>query len=312
MPAIQNFVERIVDYAGLFPPAALPLSEVIENYASYSRGEYSWMLGRLILPAARLEEFSELAAGQLPTSSSDGWVISALVPAAEQDRGAMELGFQRIAEFNRRHANPANGLAVVDTVEIKAATVEQILQTADAVPESINAFLELPHQSDPGELLAIMTQHPKRLFAKIRTGGVTRDLIPPPNQVARFVRLCAKHAVGFKATAGLHHPLRGKYPLTYETEAMRGTLYGFVNVFAAACFAFGADASQSDLVAILRETEASQFKFTDLALSWKNLDVTAQRISEIRMLNAVSFGSCSFGEPSFELANLGLLANVRI
>lgn len=312
MPAIQNFVERIVDYAGLFPPASLEMPKVIENYAQYCRGEFSWMLGRLIIPASRLDEFSELAMGYLPTSNMEGWVISALLPAAQPGSDDMQLGFQNIADFNQRHQDPENGLAAVDTVEIKASTAGQVQTTAEALPEEITAFIELPHATDPGDLLAIMTQCPKRLFAKIRTGGITRELIPPPNQVARFIRSCAKYAVGFKATAGLHHPVRGKFPLTYEPDADRGTLYGFINVFAAACFAYGMDASQSDLVEILRETDPSSFEFSDLSLSWKNLDVTSQRISEIRMLNAISFGSCSFGEPTIELADLGLLANVRI
>ena len=312
MPAIQNLVEHLIDYAGLFPPASLELPQVIENYAQYCQGEFSWMLGRLIIPASRLDEFSKLALDYLPTSRMDGWVISALLPAAQPDSDAMQLGFQNIAAFNQRHQDPVNGLASVDTIEIKASTADQIFLTTEALPDAITAFIELPHETDPDRLLAIMSQCPKRLFAKIRTGGVTRDLIPPANQVARFIRSCVKHAIGFKATAGLHHPIRGKFPLTYESDADRGIMYGFINVFAAACFAYGMDASQSDLIEILKETDPSSFEFGDLALCWKNLDVTTQRISEIRMLNAISFGSCSFGEPTFELANLGLLANVRI
>ncbi len=311
MPAIQNLVEHIVDYAGLFPPASLELPQVIENYAEYSRGEFSWMLGRLIVPASRLEEFSSTAAGHLPTALADGWVISALLPPAEPGNEAMQLGLQEIANFNQRHQDAANGLALVDTIEVRASTAEQVSMIDEALPDGISAFLELPHATDPGPLLAVVAQSPKRLFAKIRTGGVTRDLIPPANQVARFIRSCAKHHVGFKATAGLHHPLRGKFPLTYDPAADRGTMYGFINVFAAACFAYGMDASQSDLVEILKETDPTRFEFSDLSLSWKNLDVTTQRISEIRMRNAISFGSCSFQEPTSELSNLGLLANVR-
>ncbi len=312
MPAIQNLVERIVDYAGLFPPAALDLQLVVENYACYCRGESAWMLGRLIIPASRLDEFSQLAGAHLPTSAGQAWTISALVPAFQADSDAMQLAFQNIANFNQRHQEAQNGLVSVDAVEVKASTAEQIMMTADALPEEVSGFMEIPHANDPGELLAVMAQHPKRLFAKIRTGGVTRDLIPPPNQVARFIRSCAKHLIGFKATAGLHHPLRGKYRLTYEPKADKGTMYGFLNVFAAACFAFGANASQSDLVEVLCETDLASFEFDDLSLSWKDLNVTSQRISEIRMLNAISFGSCSFEEPTVELTDLGLLANVQI
>ena len=37
-----------------------------------------------------------------------------------------------------------------------------------------------------------------------------------------------------KATAGLHHALRGDYRLTYEPDSARRTMHGFVNLVLAA------------------------------------------------------------------------------
>jgi hypothetical protein len=51
-------------------------------------------------------------------------------------------------------------------------------------------------------------------FAKARTGGVTPDLFPSPARLMDFLRAALDEEVRFKATAGLHHPLRGSYPLT--------------------------------------------------------------------------------------------------
>ena len=76
--------------------------------------------------------------------------------------------------------------------------------------------------------------------AKIRTGGVTPEAFPQATSVARFIHACAMADVGFKATAGLHHPVRGEFNLTYEPACPRGVMYGFLNVFMAAALAMSA------------------------------------------------------------------------
>jgi hypothetical protein len=50
-------------------------------------------------------------------------------------------------------------------------------------------------------------------FAKVRTGGITRDAIPSVDSVATYITACAERRLGFKATAGLHHQVRGMYRL---------------------------------------------------------------------------------------------------
>ena len=46
---------HLIDYAGLFPPAALPTADAVRNYGAYRQGEYAWMLGRFVLSAAQIE-----------------------------------------------------------------------------------------------------------------------------------------------------------------------------------------------------------------------------------------------------------------
>ena len=36
MTAMRQLLQNIVDYAGLFPPAGLPLPAVVENYRAYT------------------------------------------------------------------------------------------------------------------------------------------------------------------------------------------------------------------------------------------------------------------------------------
>ncbi len=57
--SFQHFMNGLVDYAGLFPPARLDMSSAVENYALYRSETLAWMLGRFICPAARLAEFAD-------------------------------------------------------------------------------------------------------------------------------------------------------------------------------------------------------------------------------------------------------------
>src|SRR4051794_11617754 len=56
MTAVRALLAGIVDYAGLFPPAALDVPTAVRNYASYTSDVESWMLGRFVAPAARLND----------------------------------------------------------------------------------------------------------------------------------------------------------------------------------------------------------------------------------------------------------------
>ena len=59
--SVRILLNEIIDYAGLFPPSQVSMSEAVLNYATYRNSNFGWMLGRFILPVARLEEFYESA-----------------------------------------------------------------------------------------------------------------------------------------------------------------------------------------------------------------------------------------------------------
>jgi hypothetical protein len=71
--SMRALLSRLIDYAGLFPPAKLDMATTISNYARYREGDDAWMLGRLIVPASRLDEFEEAAQTALrqPPSGAD-------------------------------------------------------------------------------------------------------------------------------------------------------------------------------------------------------------------------------------------------
>jgi hypothetical protein len=141
--------------------------------------------------------------------------------------------------------------------------------------------------------------------AKMRTGGVTAASVPSPEAVVRFMSACINAGVPFKATAGLHHAIGGRYALTYEADSAHATMYGYLNLFAAAALLVG-HASAEDAVHVLTGSDASQVHFTDRAMTWGETSIDRTRLAHLREHVAISFGSCSFAEPVAESRALGM------
>ena len=144
-------------------------------------------------------------------------------------------------------------------------------------------------------------------YAKIRTGGLTPDTVPSSEDVAEFLHRAAARRLPFKATAGLHHPIRSNRALTYAADSPRAVMHGFVNVFVAAAFA-SLHTEQRLLVDILNESDPAAFQFLDGEMLCRGLGLGTSQISEARHDFAHSFGSCSFEEPIADLKALGWLA----
>lgn len=291
--SLRALVAGLVDYAGLFPPASLPLAEAVERYASYRDSSDAWMLGRFIIPAAQLDALAAEAA-RYSDAAGVPWRLSALVG------DAIAADVERIRSFNSAHG----GRLLVDVAEVKAASAERIEQAARALGPELTVYVELPHESDPRSLLEVVQRAGVR--AKIRTGGVTPDAFPTAAQIARFLARCAELMVPFKATAGLHHPLRGEHRLTYRADAPTATMFGFLNVFVAGALAV-AGVREGELVELLEEREGAAFDFAADGLRWRSHRVTLAQLAWLRASFAVAFGSCSFREPVDDLRELALL-----
>src|SRR6185295_7365113 len=133
--------------------------------------------------------------------------------------------------------------------------------------------------------------------AKIRTGGVGSNAIPTVGEVAAFLHACAAADVPFKATAGLHHPVRGSHRLTYEKDSASCVMHGFLNVFVAAAGARALRLPASEVQAILTEEDEDHFKFSDEIAGWRGHLLTVADLARVREGFSLSFGSCSFEEP---------------
>jgi len=258
---------RLIDHAALFPPASMAMPEAIEADRRARASEHAWMLDRFICPASKLAD--------LPSEAPR---LSVVLDGGEGD-------LEGVAE----------AIAVGREVELVEARIDPawILDTQALVRRKlpgVQAFWELPpSRALRGEVAAVSEAG---AGAKIRCGGAT---VPPVEAVAAFVAACRDAGVRFKATTGLHHPIR------------EGERHGFLNLLAAAVFANAEGLGEEELMALLAEEDPAAF-----ALDADRLEVHGHRAgpAEIAAARAelfVAYGSCSFDEPVEDLTALGIL-----
>jgi hypothetical protein len=287
---VRECLAGSIDYAGLFPPAALDMRTAVRNYDAYRAGADAALLGGFVVPVSRLDELeAELEALDLRglgASAVAGANPSADVVAA--------------SAFNARVSRTK-----VDAIEAKADRPAAIYELASRASADFEVFVELP--LDGALELLVDAVHAVGARAKIRTGGVTTEAFPSSKSVVRFMRACLDAGVAFKATAGLHHPITGTYALTYAPDSPRGAMFGFLNVFLAAAFLAGG-ASDADAARLLDERDPSGFSFSEEGAEWRGQRVDFGRLASTHASAFGSFGSCSFSEPVGELRNLALLS----
>ncbi len=342
---MRAFLHGLVDYAGLFPPAKLDMATAVERFAKHRQSPYAFGIARFICPATRLGEFAGVASPYLPSLAAGagatgvaagrkprlgrGGATSVVVKPLKLASGAPPAGnghpathtppwalsvlidaslpetLKTIEAFNHDHYKDHQYSALVDTVEIKVVTPDAIDYALEHLPEDIFPWFEIPPAADMRPFADALTG--TGAGAKLRTGGLTQDLIPTAEQIADFLMPMAAAKVPVKCTAGLHHPLRSLQPLTYEPDCSTATMHGFLNVFLAACVLHEMDVDRPTVLHLLGETDGKSFLFDDEGVTWRGLRISTERIAEAREDFAHCFGSCSFDEPIADLKRLGLL-----
>ena len=191
----------------------------------------------------------------------------------------------------------------MDTVEGRASTAEAIQRLLDAIPRGLTTYVEVAVEPDPWPLLTVIASRGAR--AKVRTGGLSAEAVPTAASLARFLAACASLRLPFKATAGLHHPVRSERAFTYAADSPRGVMHGFLNVFAAAVLLREGRIDASGAEALLGDERAQTFAFDGDVLRVGTHTLNEHEIDRARREFAVSFGSCSFADPVDDLRALG-------
>ena len=286
LESVRALLEGVIDYAGLFPPAELGMLEAVANYGRYLSSEHAWMLGRFIVSVSRLSEFETVLVSNPPPQK---WHVSALT--GPDLAGAIPA----VLAFNEHVRD-----AVIDNLESTADSPDAIRAP---VVDGFVTYFEIPTDRDPAPLIHAIASANCRV--KIRTGGLKQSLFPGIEEVARFIRRCDEAKVAFKATAGLHHPVPGVHPLTYQSDAAACRMHGFLNVLLASAFLW-AGISDQEMQTMLGE-EDPNFSFSRKGIGWGQRWISTQQIRSARERLVISFGSCSFEEPVHDLQARHLL-----
>jgi hypothetical protein len=285
MNAVEALLTRLVDYAGLFPPASLEMERAVRNYQQYLAGDFSWMLGNFIIPAERLAEFTKVFQAVCCEEQEQPWTLS-VVCAGE----STPVDLQALEDF-------PEGAAFIASLEIRATDLRATRSVLAALPRGRAHYVEVAPEHLL-KMLPLLTSTGAR--AKLRTGGVTAGAIPAPELVAQFLVQCAAERVPFKATAGLHHPVRSVHSLTYQLGSAEATMHGFLNVFLAAALAFHGS-TESVVLETLTQEDPAVFRLDGDAIAWREHRMTPDQLLRARAEFAISFGSCSFTEPIDDL-----------
>jgi hypothetical protein len=236
-----------------------------------------------LFPPASLPMDAALEVDRAARATPHAWMLNRfLVPAS------------RLAMLPADFDPPLGVIVDVDELPPLSAQVEVLEARIEREPVvrgvGPRVFLEVA-ASDDEALDAVAA---RGAGAKVRCGGATPEMYPSPKALARFVCGCRDRGLAFKATAGLHHPLRD------------GIVHGFLNLLAAAVLA-DAGGDQWELAEVLAEEDASAFAVDDEVFTFHGHEFGVEQIAAMRERLFTGYGSCSFSEPVEDLRRLGIL-----
>ncbi|MVZ99195.1 hypothetical protein F8568_002095 [Actinomadura sp. LD22] len=269
---LPAFARGLCDDAAVFPPGLAPLADAVPAHRRHRSAPYAALVGPLVLPATALDQLHALLTGDpldLSITAPNGPAQAARAVAAAADLPVDVRAVEVAVPTGMTATDLLHGLERID----------------------VPVFVEVPRDDRRPAIIAALGESGHR--AKFRTGGVHANLYPAPDELAAAILAAVRAGVPFKATAGLHHPVRNTDPETGFHQ------HGFLNLLLATDAAMhGADAA--DAAAVLADRDAASVAARVAALG----DARAA-FARARFL---SFGTCSITDPVTDLAALGLLS----
>ncbi|HRE41954.1 MAG TPA: hypothetical protein PLG90_11530 [Ignavibacteria bacterium] len=314
-------VEKFLDYAGMFPPAKLPLLEAFANYVKYAGDQYSWLLSRFICPANNLLQLADIIKLQFEDTNYP-LRIAVLGKGGESIkdyRNEFLNDINNLKAFRSRfksniYANvyevriPDQLIISKDEAQITEIVNFTISELEEKVGKDLKIYFEGVNKADWDNSIDLVTyilsnfkDEGKNIGYKIRLAGLTAIDIPTCRQLAVVLLNCLDRSLPIKATQGLHHPFR------HYNEDVHGKMHGFINLFTAAIIGNRHGVEGDVLIKILEDENADNFVFNDDMLVWNGYEVDMDWIKYGRDDVMHSFGSCSFDEPVSDMLKYNLI-----
>lgn len=270
--APRILLQRLIDFAGMYPPESLDLDEAIKTYLRHRRGSHEWMLGPFLCPSSGLHDLEWLLGG---------------------DPIPVGVVFDQPAE--EAMASIAASALPIQQIETTDLAIEPLLRGLDT---RLTFWLE----AEPGRVHAVAGRIPgQRIGVKIRCGGPAPADFPSPATLAAAMHETFERGLPFKATAGLHHPWRH---FSAEIGAWR---HGFLNLAAAAA-ALVLTRDLNRVEDILSVEQSGVLSGHHLRVGEHDFSPADLRSARVFFR---SYGSCSFDEPVEDLAAMGSIWAAR-
>ena len=314
--SLKNFLNKIIDYAGLFPPTNLELGQAFHNFVFYRQSGYKWMLGKFIIPAKRLGELGTLLDDMEVKEHVSLSVLGASAGTVNEFNQLFSADLACIKEFLAKHGANIS----VDAFEVRLPTElfkqdDNSLYTKlmdnistgleDTLGKQIPIFFEANltsnYESEIIQTVENIAAINRGCGFKLRTGGIEPSAFPEPEVIAFAIMTCCEFDVPMKCTAGLHHPVR------HYNEEVKANMHGFLNVFSAGIMAYTNNLDEAELLEVLNEDDPYEFAFNENGFIWNEIEVSNDEITGSRERFMLSYGSCSFDEPIEDLKTMELL-----
>jgi hypothetical protein len=319
MQSLNIFMQGLLDYAGLYPPATLSLQDSLKNFAGYYHHNHENWLGKFILPVNKIDDTILILSKQNIFSKLKNKAQFSIILSNSKSLSEYQNCLQNDLILIKKLMNQFG-----DTIDLQSFEILPPIEVVNSdntilmrnfliysseilfgFSDRADFYCELPFSEKLNDYLtAIKKQNENisllKVSVKLRTGGVTPQQIPSSKEIANAIILCAEQKLPIKATAGLHVPVPNDNP------QVGAKLHGFLNIFSCMLLCYDKilndqkTINPQELEDIMTTYSYKDFKFSETGLQIgesKDRFISNQKMTDLRKDYIKSFGTCSFLEP---------------